>query len=64
MEPFNKLAEELSVRQHTPAQVRRARKLIQTVIGTNLEIRQPVPLPLASADIVLCLLRNTDTMRA
>lgn len=40
VEAFNKLAEEISARQSTLAQVRRARKLTQEVIGMNLDMDQ------------------------
>ena len=40
VEAFNRLAEEISARQHTLAQVRRARELTQKVIGTNLNMDQ------------------------
>ena len=40
VEAFNRLAEEISARQRTLAQVRRARELTQKVIGTNLDMDQ------------------------
>ncbi|WP_420433479.1 XRE family transcriptional regulator [Candidatus Poriferisocius sp.] len=59
VEAFNKLAEEISARQSTLAQVRRARKLTQKVIGMNLDMDQSAVSRLEHrSDILLSTLRS------
>ncbi|WP_420638764.1 XRE family transcriptional regulator [Candidatus Poriferisocius sp.] len=59
MEAFNRLAEEISARQDTLAQVRKARKLTQEVIGTNLNMDQSAVSHLEHrSDILLSTLRS------
>ncbi|MDE0117736.1 MAG: XRE family transcriptional regulator [bacterium] len=59
LEAFNRLAVEISARQHTLAQVRRARKLTQMVIGTNLDMDQSAVSRLEHrSDILLSTLRS------
>ena len=59
VEAFNKLAEEISARQSTLAQVRRARKLTQKVIGMNLDMDQSAVSRLEHrSDVLLSTLRS------
>lgn len=59
VEAFNRLAEEISARQRTLAQVRRARELTQKVIGTNLDMDQSAVSHLEHrSDILLSTLRS------
>ena len=59
LEAFNRLAAEISARQHTLSQVRRARKLTQMVIGTNLDMDQSAVSRLEHrSDILLSTLRS------
>lgn len=59
LEAFNKLAAEIAARQHTLAQVRRARQLTQMVVGTNLDMDQSAVSRLEHrSDILLSTLRS------
>ena len=58
-EAFDKLTAEIEARQHTLAQVRRARQLTQAVIGTNLDMDQSAVSRLEHrSDILLSTLRS------
>lgn len=56
---FTKLSEEITIRQNTLAQVRRARKLTQTVLASNLGLDQSAVSRLEHrADMLLSTLRS------
>ena len=59
LEAFNKLAEEISARQNTLAQVRKARELTQKVLGTTLDMDQSAVSHLEHrSDMLLSTLRS------
>ncbi len=58
-EGFNKLADEIAARQRTLAQVRKARRLTQKVVGMNLDMDQSAVSHLEHrSDILLSTLRS------